>query len=651
MCGISVILDQSRSENGQTADMLERMHESIRHRGPDGEGYVVMNQDGSFTRTDRFSAVRTASRPRLAMAFRRLKIIDLTEAASQPMGSEDGSIWLVFNGEIYNFRQLRRELEASGRRFRTRGDTEVALAAYERWGEDCFARFEGMWAIVLADQRKRRIVASRDRFGIKPLFWAIENDRLFLASEAKQIIRAHTTKPHAHSPLVRMYLEGARYPCLEETFFRGIRAVPPATFCEISLADGALTTPRFQTYWTLSPAPSKAPTAIPHQEAQERLRDALESAVDSHRIADVRVGSLLSGGLDSGVLASLLIPKQRKEGIETPTFSFGFRDRAPDFCELRYVDRMVERDRWLNHETTFDPPWVLSNIEPFVATLEEPPLAMAALAQYKVFQLCREHDTTVVFDGQGADEILGGYPYYQRIVLIDHFKSQRWGDFSRELWSIFRESGIRRTTGDIVMPILKRLRDGKRHRPHPWISADYGERFDGEDLRRALTDRGSFASRLSQQLYFDVKWGNVKIVLGYADRNAMAFSVEARVPYFDRSVVELAFSLPDDVKVGAGKRKKILRDVAQGLLPAEVLSRRERMGFGTPDAAMIRGTLWPAIREKLLDSTFLHMEPFDEGSLRRFVDGFEKGKHRDHLAVWRLWMLAIWSETYRVQFD
>src|SRR5262245_27499524 len=227
MCGISAIIDPTGSPG--LISRLFAMHAVIRHRGPDGESFLVVDDRGSTTRSETPDQLRAAATPRVGLAFRRLKICDLSEAAAQPMASSDGQTWIAFNGEIYNFRELRSELKAKGRYFRTTGDTEVALAAYEQWGTKCFDRLDGMWAIAILDLHRKRLVVSRDRFGIKPLFWKFESGRtLLLASEIKQLLAASATGPRSNRPLISMFLRGHRYPMLEETFFEGIRAVPPA---------------------------------------------------------------------------------------------------------------------------------------------------------------------------------------------------------------------------------------------------------------------------------------------------------------------------------------------------------------------------------------------------------------------------------------
>lgn len=636
MCGLSVLIAPNNAP--QTAARLLAMHAVIRHRGPDGEGFLALAPDARVLRTNRAEEIQDAAM-RAGMAFRRLKICDLSEAAAQPMRSSDGRLWLCFNGEIYNFRELRRELEAKGRVFRTQGDTEVVLAAYAEWGTDCFARLDGMWAIALFDLARNRLVLSRDRFGIKPLLWAIGGDGAFLAaSEIKQLLAAGLDAK-ANRPLVAMYLHGARYPCTEETFFAGIRAVPPATWCEIDLA--APREPRFQAYWALRDFTAAADPPS-YAQAREQGEDLLARAVASHRQADVKVGALLSGGLDSSTLVALA---ERAGGPALPTFSLGYRAAAPAFCEMAYVDAMVRRDGLENHEIGFDATWIRDKTDAILWTLEEPPLAMPAFAQYRVFELCARHGATVVLDGQGSDEITAGYAYHQRAFLKDRLRHGGLLAMLGELRAIARRE--KRSAAGLFADQFVWPRFAARP-AYPWI-ADGGRRGDADAFNLARGDFGRDPSLVNRQLYFDVRWGNVKIVLGYGDRNAMAHSVEARVPYFDRAFVEFFFSLPDGYKIGGGDRKRLLRDIARPLVPAEITERADRMGFGTPDEAMIAGPLAQTIAEAVNDAPFQASGWVDGAAAEAFRLDFRAGRHHDHRAIWRLFALSRWARRFSVR--
>ncbi len=503
-----------------------------------------------------------------------------------------------------------------------------------------------MWAIVVLDLARRRLVASRDRFGIKPLYWAEDGGRLLLASEIKQILAARGTTPTAYAPLVAAFLRGSRYPCLEETFFEGVRSVPPATWFEIPLHGDRPASPRFHPYWRLSDSWCPDPGVPTYPDASERFEASLRAAVASHSVADVTVGSLLSGGLDSSTLARLLSDQARSKGRECPTFSFGFRGQDLPFCELRYVDALVRQEGLQNYDTSLDAPWVERNIGRVVRTLEEPPLGIPALAQYRVFELCRAHGSTVVLDGEGADEILAGYPYHQRLLVADRVRRLRLGDVAHELRAIAAREG--RAVMDVAKEYFVDPLRRRASRPAPWTPPAYGERPFREELLASREDVGQDSSLVNRRLYFDVRWGNVKLVLGYTDKSAMAHSVEARVPFFDRALVELAFSLPDHHKVGGGDRKRILRDVARPLLPSEITERADRMGFGTPDEALFQSGLWATARERL-SGGFLDSACFDRTVVRRFVDDFAAGRNQDFRGLWRLFALASWQDEFQAR--
>jgi asparagine synthase (glutamine-hydrolysing) len=631
MCGISVVIGNRASP--EVTRRALRMHAPIRHRGPDGEGFLFFDGKDASRFESNFAVPRDANAS-VAFAFRRLKIVDLTDAAAQPMRSSDGQLWIIFNGEIYNFKSLRSELAVLGRAFATSGDTEVFLAAYERWGEDCFRRLEGMWSAVILDVRKQRVVACRDRFGIKPLYYCIENDSLLLASESRQILAA-TRRARANPRLVRAFLAGDRDTVLEETFFEGIHSVPPGCWFSVPLQE-PIRPIAFQCYWDLDAFSERS--GIDYREAVAHVGQLMTESVRSHSVADVRVGSLLSGGLDSSTIATLLVREQKT----APTFSFGFRSAAPQHCELPYVDTLARVERMENHETTFSPGWVAENAERVVTALEEPPLAMPALAQFRTFELCSQHGTTVILDGQGSDEIFAGYPYHERLLLIEHLRHAHLIRFIDEGSAIATQNGMstpRLLAKAFVQPrlheIAQRLRGQNR-----WINPDYGSPNGYTDRSRTVNER----------LHHDVKRGNAKIILGYADKNAMNFSIEARVPYFDRRLVEYAFTLPAEFKVSGGIRKRVLRDFARTFLPAEITERTDRMGFATPDAGWLRGPLWPVVRRDLIDSQALNSACFDSGRVRRLLDGFERGENRDARALWRIWMLSIWTRSFAVAF-
>ena len=637
MCGISVLLDYAGGQN--LISRLSAMHSVIPHRGPDGAGWLVSDIHNRVSRADNEPQLQLPDSLRVGFAFRRLKIRDLTDDAAQPMGSSDHRTWIVFNGEIYNFLEIRKELVKAGQVFRTQSDTEVVLRAYEHWGERCFAKLDGMWAIVILDTRRNRLVVSRDRFGIKPLYWTRDREgTLLFASEIKQLLAATDRNTQRYNqPLIEMYLRGQRYPVLEETFFEGICAIPPATWCAIDLEAPA--EPRFHSYWSLANFTARH-NRLSYDEARDRAEVLLSRTIAKHRSADVQVGALLSGGLDSSTLVALA---NLQGAPNLPTYSLGYREAAPSYCEMRYVDAMTQRDGIENHETTFDASWVAENTDRILWTLEEPPLAMPAFAQYRLFEFCAQHGATVILDGQGADEITAGYPYHQRAFIKGRLIRARPLAMLSELRAIAQREN--RFSADLFADYFIRPRLQRRS-SLPWV-AHGGARANVAEFETARRDRGQDQSLVNQQLYFDVRWGNVKIVLGYGDRNAMAHSIEARVPYFDRAFVELLFSLPDEFKIGNGDRKRILRDIARQYVPPVITERADRMGYGTPDEEMIRGPLRCTINEAVHDPAFRESGWVNPAELLRFLSGFEQGRNQDHRALWRLFALSRFAQVFR----
>jgi asparagine synthase (glutamine-hydrolysing) len=442
-----------------------------------------------------------------------------------------------------------------------------------------------------------------------------------------------------------------RSPMLEETFFEGIRALPPATWCEIPIDGDAIEPPRCRRYWDLNALCADDSAAPPYDQAVEKFESLLLAAVASHRIADVKVGSLLSGGLDSSTLSAMLSEFDDEGGRQFPTFSFGFREREPDTCEMPYVDTVVQHQHLLNHETTFDPLWIRENTSRVVYALEEPLLGIQPLAQYRVLQLARDRRTTVLFDGQGSDELFAGYQYHQRLFLVDLWRRRRIGSFARELRAIQERDGgssLAFFLREMVMPSINR-RLGRVNGMPDWIEPSIAGRHDPEFLE-AMTDRGRDDSSVNAQIHFDVRWGNAKTVLGFGDRNGMAHSLEVRVPYFDRQLVEFAMTLPDHYKIGNGDRKRILRDVARRRLPPTVTDRRDRIGFAVPTEKWMRNDLWKSARETICEDGFLSAPFFRRQKLENLIKTYESGHGTttDVATMWRLHSLSIWKTTFGV---
>jgi asparagine synthase (glutamine-hydrolysing) len=645
MCGLSAIVD---FEPGKPLiQSLLAMHKSISHRGPDGEGFTLLDAawHAVSARTPAELHRTTAARLRVGMAFRWLQIQDPGEAAAQPMASPDGSVWLMFNGEVYNFREIGRELAQLGHRFASVSDTEVILTAYMRWGSGCFSRFNGMWALILLDLRGRKIIISRDRFGIKPLFYYRDQQRLIIASEVKQLLAAGAPA-FANRAAVARFIRNLRPATPEETFFKDILAQPAATFAEINLEAPADII--FKPYWRLD-APVVGSTVAPSlAEACTQLHGLLTRSVVDHMVAKTTFGHLISGGLDSSLLAALAAPYYRQRGERGMSASMVLPANASRYCESPYIDQVVTALEFQSFRAELSPAWLKANIDRITKAQEEPLAGMAVAGQFLAYETAARHGARVVLDGQGADEIFAGYPRHQYTLLQDYIRRFEPAALLRELISLWRYD-------------TRFFPDAWRVKVLPHLTTRLGFagstsaldflRWEGEHTpfeHESVTRHGSQPTALSKELRADVLTGNLRSVLTVTDRNAMAHSIEARVPYVDRRIVEFAFRLPDGYKIGDGRRKRILRVLAARYLPKAIVTRVDKIGFGVPVEQWMRADFRAELAFLPDGHVFGHSDLVDRLRLRRYIDDFLSSRHQAASTVWRLYAVDTWARVYAV---
>lgn len=578
MCGIAGIvrLDSAPVD----AAGLHRMAALQTHRGPDGQGFAAFPRDHTaLPRLWREPAqVPVLGDCPVGLAFRRLAILDLTEAGHQPMGTPDGRYWVVFNGEIYNHVELRRELEASGASFRSRTDTEVLLAAWSAWGERCLERMEGMFAFGILDRPGQRLFLARDRFGIKPLYWAEHAGGIAFASEIKPVLAglgmpARPSTAAAHDLLVR-----GRKDHRETTFFEGVQQLPPAHLLTVKARAAP---PR--AYYDLSDAVRRRMADLPEApEARTRLfREALEATVRSHLRSDVPVGTCLSGGLDSSAIVCLVaaIRADLRTALgATPAsdgrfHTFSARSADPALDEGRYMDAVTRHTGLPNHAVIPGPAGFFDDLPDLLWHQEEPFQGGSPYAQWMVMREASASGVKVLLDGQGADEILGGYPGTAPSAVADDLARLRWG---RAL-STWRHSSLGGAKG-LAAAGLALVGVRAPRRASPLLSQELRSAGTGSEPPRDLP------TRLRSERRALVSW-HLPALLHYEDRNSMAHSLEARVPFLDRRLVELALALPAEDLLGAGWSKRILREAVAADLPEGVRSRRDKIGFATPDAS------------------------------------------------------------------
>lgn len=646
MCGISAVVDFECSSSQDVRRAICAMHSALAHRGPDGEGFLSVNQDGLAHRRDSIDSVQRTgwTGVQTAFAFRRLRIQDLSADAAQPMCSADGQTWIIFNGEIYNFAELRRALKSLGHTFRTSGDTEVALAAYREWGESCFEKFNGMWAVLVLDLVQRRLIGSRDRLGIKPLFYSVDNNRLLLGSEAKAVALGRKSGAEVEPYRLQEFLLGFPPQSAELSFFKDVHPVPGGTVFTIDLDAKAAAIPRFRRFWDLADFhwEEDAWAKAEHfSHAASQFDELMRSSVEYQLASDVEVGCLLSGGLDTSLVARLVAEKRAQLGAPpASTFSIVYDD--PEMTELPYVEAVVARGHLASHTFTMSPECAWSSVDRVVDVQGQPLLGQDLIAQYHAYRLARESGATVVLEGQGADEMLGGMPYYETPIFRELISRFQYAALMREIRSRARQYG-RSSLSIARQYVWNAYRRKITERLLP-ITSDWLEcNLNGGPGRS--DDYGRDPSGLNRFLYHLVRHTNLPTVLLYQDRSSMAHGIESRVPFLDHRIVEFCFRLPPQFKVALGERKRILREVAKQYLPPEVLNRKDKKVF-------ISKINWLPLRQhaaelrEMAHSRTMQQLPWVNGKrMVKFVDNYLDGVHDNILAVWRLYTAWRWLET------
>ena len=580
MCGLAGIL----ASHVLSADRLSAMAATLAHRGPDGSGYLLHGPHAP-TRVLHNREVVPDERFRVGLAHRRLSILDLSEASLQPFRDEAAGVSVVYNGEIYNYVELRAELEARGHTFRTSGDTEVLLQAYCAWGPACVQRFNGMWAFVLLDERNRRVVFSRDRFGIKPLFYTVNRHGLFFASELKALAAVPEVEMTPHDPTVARFLTTGATDDTGQTFFAGIHRFPAAHNAVVSLDGPPAITP--EPYWEV-PADGLAFTGT-QAEATDRFRSLFLDAVRVHARSDVPVGTCLSGGLDSSSIVCAC--EQLRSENRIPRYShqaFGYTPDDPACSEAPFMQAVVDATGACMHYVRLTPHEFLDAVPAIIAGQDEPFASPSMVVQWAVFRAAREAGITVMLDGQGADEILGGYhSYFTTLASILLARKDLAG-----FWKLKRAH--EKAIGPFPVSLAEAL---VRLAPAPWQRAARALRRRTRSrtgpfsivpaLQRGLIQAGTAPdpahaiapTSLRDVLRDHLTRSSVPALLRYEDRNAMVHSIESRVPFLDVRVVDFLFSLPDRWKISGASTKHVLREAMRGILPEAVRTRSDKMGF------------------------------------------------------------------------
>jgi asparagine synthase (glutamine-hydrolysing) len=626
MCGIAGVM-KFGGEARADAGALRRMCDVIAHRGPDDDGFYT---DGP-----------------VGIGMRRLSIIDVA-GGHQPISNETGAIWIVFNGEIYNHSDLRKDLEARGHRYRTNSDTETIVHLYEEYGRDCVNHLRGMFAFAIWDREKRSLFVARDRLGIKPLYYRLTSESFLFGSEIKVILAHGGVHPEFHSSVLPEYLAFG-YLSGEETFYDGISKLLPGHRLELT-EHGEV---RIDQYWDLDTSSTESARDESYYVAT--YREMLEQAVGSHLMSDVPLGVFLSGGVDSSAVAALMT-KIRKSPIET--FSVGYTEQT--YSELPYARTVAKHLNSVHHEVLVSESDFFDSLPRLIWHEDEPIVWPSSVSLYFVAKLARER-VTVVLTGEGADETLGGYTRYAFTLR---------NQAADRIYRSVTPAGLRKTLRGLIAgsPLIgAKLRRKLSHTCLGVDSASWSSfyfdnflsAFNQAQQMQLLTDdtlrklspgsayqhvlgywENSKGELLQRLLYTDIKTYLVELLMKQ-DNMSMAASIESRVPFLDHKLVEFATRIPREIQLNGLAGKVILKKAVEDLLPHSILYRR-KLGFPTPWSGWLAGPRLDAIEKLLVGPRSLERGYFRREAIRQLF-AEHRAKYRDHYdRIWRLLNLELW---------
>ncbi|MDP3725339.1 MAG: asparagine synthase (glutamine-hydrolyzing) [Nanoarchaeota archaeon] len=639
MCGITGIYDTRGGTPVLESDLI-RMRDTLSYRGPDSAG-IYISPDG-----------------RVGLGHRRLAIIDLTEAGAQPMtyrglrikalGSEshrarrDQELIITFNGEIYNFKELREELRKKGCVFRSESDTEVILAAYAEYGAECVKKFNGMFAFAIWDEKNKILFAARDHVGIKPFYYSFENGVFLFGSEIKAILAHPSFKKELNEESVPLYLTFGCVPA-PHTLFRGVKKLPAAHYLTID-GDGWM---NIQEYWNPVQVEScKLPLGpelgvegkVVSLEEQEKYfvsetRRILEDSIRMQMVSDVPFGCFLSGGIDSSTNASLM---SRALGSPVETFSIGVKDFGVKYNEFEYSRKTAELLGAKRHETLAGREDLLSFLPEFALHADDPQADFISFLVYYLSKLTRDSGVIVAQVGEGADEIFAGYDQYPKF-LSSYRAYRRFSPLSRLATPFFSSN-----------PYVERLMRGQE--PYWGLAVAFSKNGASYEVIKNLyneVDRAlPEADMLTRMTYIDLKIRLPEFLLARVDKMAMAHSIETRVPFLDHRLVELAFQIPEALKLKNKTTKYILKQAVRGIIPDEIIDRKKQ-GFGAPVKEWLRG---PATAKEFTDIIFnskiRERGFFDYASVQKLISEHQAGKADHTFRIWTLVTLSLWYDRW-----
>jgi len=649
------------------------MNNLLRHRGPDDEGYLfAQTESGAYKQAGGPDSHPDLSLPDcnsvevhnhdLALGSRRLAILDLSAAGHMPM-TVDGRLWLVYNGEIYNYRELQAELQTLGYSFRSHADTEVILAAYTEWGTECLSRFNGMFSFAIWDAGKKRLFCARDRFGIKPFYYYWDGSSLIFASEIKALMQHPAVPAEPRESAIYDYLILGVSDHSDATFFNGIEVLPAGHFLLLDTRDRQL---RIEQWWNLD-LHCQEDLEAPERRAyvRGRFRELLTDAVRLRLRSDVPVGTCLSGGLDSSAIVSLCNSLMREEhvipqgviGDHQKTFTA--RNFEPEIDEHHFSRKIVDMTGAEENLVYPSSDLLWQELESFVWQLDEPVDSTSQYPQWNVMRLARQRGVKVVLDGQGGDELLAGYQSYYPTYLDE--VSSREGtiaamsaalDFARIGGTPARDCLRSYAYRKLPWRMQQTLSFFQAQRTAPGTGGSGLKAWQVSQLliwkfqnRRLPSAPANGTGPLVKALYNDLTRTNLPKLLRYEDRNSMTFSIEARLPFLDFRLVEFVFALPVSYRISGGWTKRILRDSMRDILPNEICWRRSKLGFPVPEAKWLQAGA-SQIRQLLTSPATRELDRFLDPGAIEGMRALPDAALAASPGLWRIVNLVVWFKLY-----
>ncbi len=628
MCGICGIIDYRQVIN--LTRSLKLLNEAAAHRGPDDEGLVFFSPDGYLEIKNEKFAVPSGAAFTAGLGHKRLSILDLSAAGHQPMCDPSRRFWVVFNGEIYNYLELRQELAAKGWKFTTQTDTEVVLTAYLAWGRAGLERFNGMWALAIYDRETEKLFCARDRFGVKPFYYRWEKGVFAFASEIKQLLQLPFSAPEINLPTIADFFLWNYQSHTQATFINGIWTLPPSGYLELTRSDIETGKIVLQTYWKPEPTPS-----LDENQAITTFRELLVDAVKLRLRSDVPVGITLSGGLDSSSITCLAAQIQGEKSLKT--FTAVYDDQG--YSEVEYARQVTALTGAIPIYIKPNSNSFLNDWKHFIYCMEEPFSNLTYYSNWKVYEKISEHQVPVILNGQGADELLLGYNRYRVYNLSFLLQNKQYHQLFKEMQATTQCANLSyiQQLHLLFYFIFPTIRSSWRRRSvAPYLNQDFFQNFKSQT--RHVWHQSSNRNRLQLQRkeFFNYQ---LQHLLRHEDRVSMHFAIEARVPFLDYRLFNFIQGQSDALLIHQGWTKYILRAAMEGILPESVRKRRDKMSFSTPTRRLLVENA-AAFRE------LLNRHQHDEIlNISQILTDFDKKKIKENLLISMCSYLA-WRETF-----